>query len=487
MMKRQSAIKNYFYNLSYQILTLFVPFITTPYISRVLSAELIGVYSYTSSIVSYFALFAALGLNTYGQREIAYAGSNKKKQSEVFWKILKIKFFTVSISLLSYLYFVNMYGRYTDIFTIQLLSIVSIFFDVTWFYQGRENFQIVALRNIIVKVVCVIAVFMFVKSANDLVIYVIIIVLSGFLSNLVLCVGIAREISYLPVRGISVKQDLKTVIELFVPLIAIQVYNVLDKTMIGAISNSSVQNGYYEQTQKIIYIVMTVITSLGTVLFPSISRYYSENKIDEIKQLVNKSYKAVFCVSCPSAFGIIAVADNFVPIFFGSGYEPVINLLYVYALVIIIIPISNIAGNAVLTPTKQQNKGTISVVAGAFVNFILNSILIPRYYAMGAAIATVIAETLVSIIHVYFSRNYLNIKKLCLEWLKHLAAALIMFICVVGIGKYLMFLGVSNLIVLIAQVIVGVGIYGLIVVFVTDKKFIRELMGNILGSIQRSV
>ena len=78
-MKKQSVTKNYIYNLSYQILVLIIPVITTPYISRALGAENIGIYSYTLSISAFFILFGSLGISLYAQREIAYLQKDKKK------------------------------------------------------------------------------------------------------------------------------------------------------------------------------------------------------------------------------------------------------------------------------------------------------------------------------------------------------------------------------------------------------------------------
>lgn len=480
MIGQKSATKNYLYNLTYQIFSLFVPLVTTPYISRVLGANLIGIYSYTSSIVSYFTLVAALGINMYGQREIAYCRGLKEKESIVFWKIFYIKLVTVLFAMITYIFFLLFYKKYQTVFSIQIITILAVFFDVTWFYQGKENFQIIAIRNILVKLICAIAIFIFVKETNDFNVYVFINVLSVFVSNVLLCLGIPSQICKVSFSKINSMESIKPILEFFIPIIAVQIYSVLDKTMIGALASNTSENGYYEQTQKIINIGMAIVTSIGPVLYPSVSRLYAENRFQYAKKIVEKSFRLVFLISCPIAFGIMGIAKNFVPVFFGEGFEPVIKLLYIYAFVIFFIPVSNVAGYVVLNPTKQQNKATLAVIIGAIVNFTLNMFLIPRYYSMGAAIATVIAEVIVSVFHMYFVRSYISIRNSILEWTKHFFSSFIMFICVVWLGKFLVFVGFDIIFTIVIQIVVGIIVYVAIIGVFVDRDIIFSSYNRIM-------
>ena len=169
---------------------------------------------------------------------------------------------------------------------------------------------------------------------------------------------------------------------------------------------------------------------------------------------------------------------NFVPWFLGEAYNKVKILLKIYALVLMVIPFSNIAGYIVLTPTKQHNKGTIAVIIGAIVNFSLNYILIPRYLSIGAAIATIIAEILVSIIHIYYARKYINLKEMWNSFVKYGFCSLIMAICIGLFQRYLNGYGFSDVIITSIQIILGVFVYGVMVIYIFHDRFVLNILQN---------
>ena len=139
-MKEKSVKKNYFYNLIYQLLTLILPLITTPYISRVLGAEKIGIYSYTTSVVTYFILFGSLGVSMYGQREIAYIGEDIGKRKKSFWEIVILRFITLAIATLIYYFtIIRTAGEYKIYYEILLFYLLASAFDISWFLQGLEE------------------------------------------------------------------------------------------------------------------------------------------------------------------------------------------------------------------------------------------------------------------------------------------------------------------------------------------------------------
>ena len=232
-MAKKSVKKNYIYNVLYQFLAILIPVITTPYLSRVLGAEKIGIYSYTLSIVTYFILFGSLGVAMYGQREIAYVQDDVKKRSVIFYEIVIMRLITLSLSLLLFYISFCLKGDYTFYYRILILELVANMLDISWFFNGLEEFKKTVTRNTIVKLISLLSIFLFVKKPTDLYIYFIIYVLSTFLGNLSLWFYLKKYIKKVPIKELKIFRHIKPAILLFIPQVAIQVYTLLDKTMLG--------------------------------------------------------------------------------------------------------------------------------------------------------------------------------------------------------------------------------------------------------------
>ena len=233
---KKSITKNYLYNLSYQILVMIIPLITTPYVSRVLGATNIGIYSYTLSITTFFILFGSLGIALYGQREIAYEQDDKKKYSYTFWEIVVLRCITMTISTLIY-YFVFAVGNndYNLYYKILIVELIGNMIDISWFFQGLEEFKKTVLRNTLVKLISLVLILTLVKKPDDLPIYFVIYVLSTLLGNLSLWLYLPKYLTKVKIKDLKIFRHLKPTISLFIPQIAIQVYTLLVKTMIGTI------------------------------------------------------------------------------------------------------------------------------------------------------------------------------------------------------------------------------------------------------------
>lgn len=479
MNNKKTIIKNYIYNLIYQILVLIMPIITTPYLSRVLGAENIGIYSYTISIAAYFVLFGSLGVALYGQRQIAYEQTKGKKLSKTFWEIVILRFITMAISMIIF-YFIFVNGeQYQVYYKILLLELLANCFDISWFFQGLEEFKKTVTRNIIIKIISVISIFAFVKDSNGLGIYFWIYVLSTLIGNLSLWAYLPKYLKKIKIKQLNMVQHVKPTIGLFIPQIAIQVYTVLDKTMIGAIITDKSEVGYYEQGQKIIKMLLTVITSLGTVMMPRIANTFASGKKEKVTNYMKKSFNMVFLLAFPMIFGVIAVSKSFVPVFFGQGYDKVTILMSIISPILLLIGLSNVTGTQYLLPTKRQKEYTISVVYGAIVNFIMNACLIWKFGAIGASIGTVIAELTVTLIQMYFVRKDFNLKEIFKLAKKYLLSSIVMFIVCLFIGKFIN----NNLISTIVQVIIGVLTYGICLLILKDN-FIIEVLDRIKNKIR---
>lgn len=478
-MKNKSITKNYIYNLIYQILVLILPLITTPYISRVLGAENIGIYSFTLSISAYFILFGSLGIALYGQREIAYNQKDRDKYSITFWEILLLRVITMTISLVLF-YFIFARGtQYQMYYKILMLEIVANCIDISWFFQGLEEFKKTVIRNMIVKLISVICIFTFVKTPNDLHIYFWIYVLSVLVGNISLWLYLPKYLAKVKTSELNLFKHFKPTVALFVPQIAIQVYTLLDRTMVGAIIPGKAEVGYYDQGQKIIKILLTVITSLGTVMLPRIANTFANGEKEKITNYMKKSFNMVFILAFPMIFGIIAISDAFVPIFFGQGYDKVSILMKVISPIILLIGLSNVTGTQYLLPTKRQKEFTTSVVCGAVVNFIMNMCLIWKFGAIGASIGTVIAELTVTLVQMYFVRKNFDFKKIIGLTKNYVISSLLMFIVCLIIGRIIN----NNLLSVIIQCAVGGLIYGIVLLVLKDN-FVYEILNKLMSKIK---
>lgn len=431
------VLKNYLYNLSYQVLILIVPLITTPYVSRVLGANGVGIFSYTNSIVQYFILFGCIGLNLYGQREIAYVQHEKEKRDKVFWELIILRIITVSISLIIFYFTLASHGKYSSVFLIMCLDILASMVDISWFFQGIEDFKKIVVRNCGIKIVGVVLIFLFVKSSDDLLLYVFCHSVTLFLGTLSMWVYIPKQVGRTKIKKLEIKKHIRPTIILFLPQIATSVYTVLDKTMIGFLSGVEEEVAYYEQGQKIVKIVMALVTSLGTVMMPRVANLFMQNEMEKVKSYLSKSFRFVFFLSFPMTFGLMAVSCNIVPWFFGSGYDKVVPNMMVIAPILVLIALSNIMGTQYLLPTGRQKEYTISVVTGCVVNFSLNIVLIPFFLSIGAAIATVIAETSVTLVQVYFTRKDFRFGEIISNNKHYIISSLIMCVPTYSLAKYL--------------------------------------------------
>ena len=478
-MSKKSIIKNYIYNLIYQVLVLILPLITAPYISRVLGAENIGIYSYTLSISAYFILFGSLGIALYGQREIAYNQNNKKKISVIFWEVNLFRIATMSVSLLIFYFTFVKNNQYSMYYKILILEIIGNSIDISWFFQGLEEFKKTVTRNMIVKLISVVCIFILIKTPNDLVLYFGIYVLSILIGNGSLWLYLPKYLEKIKIKELNIFKHLKPTIELFIPQIAIQVYTLLDRTMVGAIVSDKSEVGYYDQGQKIIKMLLAIITSLGTVMSPRIASTFANGKKEELNNYMKKSFNNVFLLAFPMVFGIIAISKSFVPVFFGQGYDKVAILMSVISPIILLIGLSNVTGTQYLLPIKRQREFTISVICGAIINFILNLCLIWKYGAIGASIGTVIAELTVTSVQMYFVRKDFKLKEVFKLSKNYLIASLIMFIICLVIGRFID----NNLISTVVQVIAGGITYGICLLILRDK-FIFEVLNKIKNKIK---
>lgn len=468
-MKVKSLKKNYLLNLIYQILTIILPFITTPYVARVLLAEGIGAYSYTLANANFIGIFAVMGMDVYGQLEVAKCRGDKIACSKLLYGIFFAKLFTTTITISVYVVLESKIGMYKNLCWIMIIFFLSQLVDFTWFFQGIEEFVFIVTRNVLVKVVGIICIFAFVKEVDDVVIYAVIMQGTAFVGNLLVIPYLRKFVSLMPISSISILPHLKGSMIYFIPTIATSVYTMLDKAMIGWVTRSPHENGYYEQAYKIVQIVLVVVTSLRTVTLPRVVHLYSEKNYKQVTEIVDSTIRFVLCISLPMSIGLAMVSPQLVPIFLGVSFEKCIFIVKVLAVLIVVSGLSTLIGGQCLTAMGKQKQANICVIIGAVINFTMNLVLIPKYGAVGAAIATVTAESIILSMFIIFGVEYIKLRKVSKYFLKYMSCSLVMAATIHG----LVYTELQSTVLLISQVTVGIIVYFAELVLIKDDMIIN--------------
>jgi len=456
-----SIKKNYFYNLIYQITNILLPLVTAPYISRVIGAEGIGIVSYSHSIALYFGMFGLLGLNNYGNREIAAIREDKVQIGKTFWSIYFLQIITTVFMFFCYLFFTIFFVKENKIIAyLQIIYLFSTVLDINWFFFGLEKFKITVSRNILIKVLSFILIIVFVKDRNDIYIYSLILVISMLFSQIVLWPFLKGEISFYRPSLTEIFIHLKPNIILFIPLITISIYKVMDKIMIGLLSNMF-QTGIYENSLKIINIPMGIITALGVVMLPKMSNLFAAGKIEKSRNYIRKSMKFSMFLAFGMFFGLAGIANVLAPIFFGKEFESAGILIYYLSVTIIFISWANVIRAQYLIPNKREYIYILSVIFGAICNVLINILLIPSIGAKGAVFGTIIAEFIVTACQTFLVRNELPINLYFKDCRYFFISGILMYLLIFYIKKYL---GIT-IFTLIVQILSGFLIYVILNIF----------------------
>lgn len=467
MSKKTSLKANFIYNSLYQLLLLITPLITSPYVSRVLGSTGIGQNSYTYAIANTFALVGMLGITNYGNRTIASVQDSLEKRSNIFWNIFTIQ---ISVSIFVFLiYLLSCFFIFDSqlklLFFIQSFTVLCSLVDINWFFFGIEKFKVTVTRNVIIKILNIVLIFLLVKKSSDVYLYTWITAFSLFLSNLVLFPFLKGEVIFVKPTWAEIRPMIKPILVLFIPVIAITLYKKMDKIMLGSMSSMS-QLGFYENTEKIINIPNSLITALGTVMLPRMSFLYANGKTENASSYLNYSMEFVCFMSSALVFGISGIAMNFAPCFFGSDFNEVGVLIIAISPTIFFVSWANVIRTQFLIPLSHDSIYVKSVWLGAIVNLIINFILIPKYGALGSVIGTDFAEGSVMLYQTLKVRKQLPITKYVKNGIYYILAGVIMFIPV-----YIMSIKLEpNWLNIILEILTGALIYLIITAPYVYKK-----------------
>ena len=468
------VIKNYLYNAGYQILNMIIPLITVPYISRGLGAHDVGINEYTNSWVTFFYLMGQMGITLYGNREVAYHRDDLYERSRTFWGVEALQLMTITFSFIVYIVAVFFFSTtFKEYFLLQAIWIIATGVDISWYFMGLEEFRITVLRNTLVKFASLILIFTVVKTSADLGKYILILGGAQLVGNLTLWPYLKGNIVWVKMSKWHPLKHFYPSLLLFIPTITTQVYLVLNRLMLGRMSTQS-DLGNFGQSDKIVKFVLAVVTATGTVMLPHVANKFAKGDIKGVRNSLYSSFNFVSAISIPMMFGLMAISKKFGPWFLGDQFVLSGQIIFLEAPIIVFIAWSNVTGTQYLMPINRVKDYTTSVTIGAVSNIIFNFVLIAKWGASGAAIATVGSEFLVTLAQLIMIRHTISRRRLFNGVWKYAFSGLVMYIVVSRMSQIMK----MNVINLTFQVVIGVIIY-LTAIVITKAPILDQIVNFI--------
>ncbi|MGN8656023.1 flippase [Blautia obeum] len=450
-----SLKKNFLLQVSYQILNICLPFVTSPYISRVFGTEGLGIYSYTYSIASVFVLFINLGIDNYGSRGVAIRKDNKYELNCFVSELCALRLFIGIIPIVIYLWYSIVFGDPKEIYLLQSLILFGTVLNINWCFFGLEKFDITVTRNFIFKFLTVICVFVFVKNSDDLWKYTLIMAAGTVISQSVVWVFFPKYFHFVKTSVSGIVKHVKPLLVLFTAVLANSAYTYIDKIMIGWLGTKS-QLGICDNSYKIISFPMGIITALGVVMLPRMSYLYSNSDEDKASSLLDASFKYLMILAIAMAFGIAAVADTFSVVFWGSDFWECGIVISITSVSCIFMTWNEILRSQYLIPKSLDKIYSSAIVIGAIVSISFDAVLVPILGAEGAATAMSLSYFSISLYQSIKIRKMLSLRKYIFALIPYVAFGIFMYVCVKVTEKLM---PAYTVISLFAMVIVGTGIY----------------------------
>ena len=453
--KAQSVKKNFIFQALYQIVVLVVPLIIAPYLTRTLGDTALGVYSYTYSIAYYFVIFAMLGITRHGQRIIAARRDDKQALGKAFWSLFCVHGVFSILAIVFYLLFTFLFGdEDKTIFYIQSIYVVSALFDITWLFYGLENFKSVVIKNFVLKIVECILIFCLVKRSEHLWIYTLIVSGSMLLGQAIMLPQAVRYVRPVKFNWKDIKEHFKPLLILFIAVVAATLYTVFDKTLLGIMSTKE-NVAYYEYSNKIISIPMTVIGVICTVMFPRACASIASGDIKNAQKYMDYSLHFTCFLGIGAIFGLLGIANLFSVLYYGESFAVCGNIIISLSPNIFIIQLGNIIRTQYMVPNHMDKELTICYIINAILNIVLSVLIIPVLGVYGAVIGTLAAELCGIIFQLILCRKFLSFKKVILTMIPYTLFSAAMFGIIYLIR---LFCNVSWWDLLL-QIVVGAGLY----------------------------
>ena len=428
----QSIKNNFLLNLSTTITGLLFPLITFPYASRILMADGIGQVQFFQSIIDYVSLCTALGIPLYAVREIARIRDNKELRSRTTIEILLLHAILTLVGYIVVFILAKTVAKIEIDASLFFLLSTTLFFNtigVAWFYQAIEDFKYITLRSLFVRILSLVVLFIFVKTKQDLFYYAGILVIGTVGNNIFNFFRLRKyiKLSKGEFKRLNLLRHLIPALKIFILNLVISIYVNLDSVMLGFLKNEE-SVGYYAAATRLTKAILGIVSSLGAVLLPRFSNMITNGQKEEFQLLANKAASFTIALSLPMSVGLIFMAAPIIHIFCGNGFEPSILTLKLVAPIVLFIGLSGIIGMQILYPQGREKYVIISTMVGACINLLINYLLIPQYGQYGAALGTVIAEFMVTVIMILLGRKYLPINILSKQNLHYLIGSIVISI-----------------------------------------------------------
>ena len=474
MNSQHKLIKNYLYNVLYQLLVIAAPIATAPYLARVLGTEAMGEYSYVSTVASIIGTIGLLGLYNYGVRQIAYAHNSKIDTDYVFWEIIAIRLVALLPGLATFL-IIGAISQSKCSFLAYSSWLIAMYLDASWLCVGKEDMKPVVCKNAFAKIVTIAGIFLLVHESGDVWKYLALIGASTFLANASVWVLLKSYVGSPKARVTMLPTRIKSAFWFFLPQVTSMIYLQVDKVMIRWIAGTS-QVAYYDQAEKIINIPLAFITVMSTVLMPRIAMELSDKHKREADNLIAKALHISLFFAIPMMFGIAGIAGSFIPWYLGGGFLPVVSGIYYICPIIIFNSIAGVLGSQYLTASNQMRLLTKAYGIAAIVNVAANASLIPIAGFKGAAIATQLSSLVSISIQFYYVSKQIDISVPKGNLVKYTCTAAGMFAVVHLIGLHLG----AGFFTTLVQIITGGTIY-FVVMLLTKEPLLTVAIDNISG------
>lgn len=485
-MKIKSVKFNFIMNFTLTMSQFLFPMITFPYVSRVLGPAGNGSVAFATSVITYFTMFAMLGVPTYGIRACAKVRENKEELSRTVQELLLINLIMMILCYIAFGFSLRLVSGFQEDRTLLIISSAAMLLNVlgvSWLYSALEQYAYIAAAGMLFKVLSIFLMFAFVRTKEDYIIYGAIAVFASAGSYVLNFIRLRRFISLKPVKYYNFRRHLKPILVFFAMSVATTIYTNLDTVMLGFMKTNT-DVGYYNAAVKIKTILVSLVTSMGTVLLPRLSFYIESGQMEEFRRMIAKTINFVLLVSLPLTIYFILYAKESILLLSGEEFMGAVIPMCVITPTIILIGLTNVLGIQALVPTGKEDKVLISVIIGAVVDLILNAVYIPKYAAAGAALGTLVAEIAVLIVQIVYLRKMLWEMKKELNW-KLPIAALLAATAVVCIFKNYISVG-SVFLTLLISAIIYFGIYGTILL-IGKNPFVMEIIRPVLARLKRGL
>ena len=484
--KIHSVKYNLIMNMILKLSTVIFPFITFPYISRVLGATYNGKIAFATSVIYYFAFLASLGIPTYGVKICAQYRDDKEKLSKIVKELLIISTITMAISYVLFAGAMVLVPKFQEERVLLLITSVTIMLSVwgvEWFYQAIEQYDYITYRNLAFKIIAILLMFGFVHKEEDYLLYATISVFSAVGSNILNLIRLRKYVSFKKTDSLELIIHMKPIMTLFMVSAASMIYSSLDSVMLGFISGDT-EVGLYNAAVKVKNILISLVTALGTVLLPRLSNYVSSGNTEEFNRLIKKSFSFSLLCSLPFALYCIIEAKNCILFLAGEGYQGAILPMQLISPSIVFISLTNIIGIQILIATGKEFYTFLSTLAGAIVNLTLNAIFIQSHASSGAAFATTIAEIVVFLVQIIYVikelKHYMDWKNYAKIFGSLVVSGLVLIILERVIIINSVFLGI------VFSGVFFFGVYGVLLVALKEEIIYGVLVGLIRNVLKRS-